>query len=407
SLVAVVLVLAVVVGVYCIRKRRTPPQSPGAEDVCVIKQEEMFQSEGPSTLPEREGPHETDMPSSSCVSERIEEREAHVVHIKQEPDDWGDLVTQMVTATDTTIMSLSRLQRLSSHAGAWTSEPQPRPPPPLPAPWAREPLPPVPWAREPPPLPPEPAPWTREKQHLLPESAMSEAILTFQYQLSGVMETVLKTAMHEITRLVKDGFLEEVTQSKQEVDALKERVQQWEQRWRDREEEGSGMCVRCGCAGDTEEKVEALSAAEGYGIKQEEILQSEGLVALREAHEIHVKEEADAQGDWGDMVTLTIPYTDAPHSDLGLSAPWASEPQPLPPPSTPWTSEEQPSHPGGICAISKAKLTKGVQENEDYAAPVHVPSGTGRIIPLALLASVRQAHKQLGEELKWRFSPND
>ncbi|KAK6298767.1 hypothetical protein J4Q44_G00302770 [Coregonus suidteri] len=28
SLVAVVLVLAVVVGVYCIRKRRTPPQSP-------------------------------------------------------------------------------------------------------------------------------------------------------------------------------------------------------------------------------------------------------------------------------------------------------------------------------------------------------------------------------------------
>ncbi|XP_071254475.1 uncharacterized protein [Salvelinus alpinus] len=316
---------------------------------------------------------------------------------------------------------------------------------------------------------------------------MSEAILNFQYQLSGVMETVLKTAMHEITLLVKDGFLEEVTRSKQEVDVLKERLQ----RWRDREEEWRGMCVRCGCAGDTEEKVEALSAAEGYGIKQEEILQSEGLVALREAHEVHVKEEADAQGDWGDMVTLTIPYTDAPHSDLGLSAPCASEPQPL---STPWTSEEQPSHPGsavipaqgiessmgppesmchlrihmqchtrerpyscsqcgksfshqsvlkrhrayhtgerpyqctdcgkrfiaradlkkheqihsrGICTISKAKLTKGVQDNEDYAAPVHVTSRTGRIIPLALLASVRQAHKQLGEDLKWRFGPND
>ncbi|XP_071254476.1 uncharacterized protein [Salvelinus alpinus] len=315
---------------------------------------------------------------------------------------------------------------------------------------------------------------------------MSEAILNFQYQLSGVMETVLKTAMHEITLLVKDGFLEEVTRSKQEVDVLKERLQ----RWRDREEEWRGMCVRCGCAGDTEEKVEALSA-EGYGIKQEEILQSEGLVALREAHEVHVKEEADAQGDWGDMVTLTIPYTDAPHSDLGLSAPCASEPQPL---STPWTSEEQPSHPGsavipaqgiessmgppesmchlrihmqchtrerpyscsqcgksfshqsvlkrhrayhtgerpyqctdcgkrfiaradlkkheqihsrGICTISKAKLTKGVQDNEDYAAPVHVTSRTGRIIPLALLASVRQAHKQLGEDLKWRFGPND
>ena len=84
---------------------------------------------------------------------------------------------------------------------------------------------------------------------------MSEAILNFQYQLSGVMETVLKTAMHEITLLVKHGFLEEVTRSKQEVDVLKERLQ----RWRDREEEWSGMCVRCGCAGDTEEKVEALS----------------------------------------------------------------------------------------------------------------------------------------------------
>ncbi|XP_014055400.1 zinc finger protein 629 [Salmo salar] len=140
----------------------------GAEEGCVIKQEEMFQSEGPNTLPEREGPQETNMSSSSCVSERMEEREAHVVHIKQEPDDWGDLVSQMVTSTDTTIMSLSRLQRLSSHAGAWTSEPQP----PLPAPWAREPLPPAPWAREPPPLPPEPTPWTREKQHLLPGSGI-------------------------------------------------------------------------------------------------------------------------------------------------------------------------------------------------------------------------------------------
>ncbi|CAB1337024.1 unnamed protein product [Coregonus sp. 'balchen'] len=34
SLVAVVLVLAVVVGVYCIHKRRTPPQSPGMETPC-------------------------------------------------------------------------------------------------------------------------------------------------------------------------------------------------------------------------------------------------------------------------------------------------------------------------------------------------------------------------------------
>ena len=102
------------------------------------------------------------------------------------------------------------------------------------------------------------------------------------------------------------------------------------------------------------------SAAEGYGIKQEEILQSEGLVALREAHEVHVKEEADAQGDWGDMVSLTIPYTDAPHSDLGLCAPWASEPQPL---STPWTTEEQPSHPGSVIPAQGIESSMGPPES--------------------------------------------
>ncbi|CAB1325266.1 unnamed protein product [Coregonus sp. 'balchen'] len=73
---------------------------------------------GPNTLPEREGPQETATPSSSCVSERMEEMEAHVVSIKEEHDDWGDLVTQMITSTNSPIMSQSRLQRLSSHHGA-------------------------------------------------------------------------------------------------------------------------------------------------------------------------------------------------------------------------------------------------------------------------------------------------
>ncbi|XP_041750743.1 zinc finger and SCAN domain-containing protein 2-like isoform X2 [Coregonus clupeaformis] len=136
-----------------------------AEEGWVIKQE-MFQPSGPSALPEREGPQELANPSSSCVSERIEESEAHVVHIKEEPEDSGDLVTQMITSTDSPIMSLSRLQRLSSNAGAWASEP----PPLLPAPWASEPLPPALWAREPLPIPP--APWTRKEQHLLSRSVI-------------------------------------------------------------------------------------------------------------------------------------------------------------------------------------------------------------------------------------------
>jgi hypothetical protein len=46
---------------------------------------------------------------------------------------------------------------------------------------------------------------------------MSEAIVTFQSQLSGVMETVFKAAMYEITRLVEDSFLEEVTRSREQV----------------------------------------------------------------------------------------------------------------------------------------------------------------------------------------------
>nr|XP_023992095.1 zinc finger protein 135-like isoform X4 [Salvelinus alpinus] len=172
---------------------------------------------------------------------------------------------------------------------------------------------------------------------------MSEAILTFQYQLNGVMETVLKTAVHEITRLVKDNFLEEVTGSKREVDILKERLQQCEHRWRDGEEkrredkeqrkkreerEQRGMCRRCGCAGDTEEREEALLAKEGCVIKQEifqpgvpstlpereeTVTPSSSCVSERmeerEAHVIRIKEEPD---DWGDLVTQMTTSTYSP-----------------------------------------------------------------------------------------------
>ncbi|KAM9413786.1 uncharacterized protein ACWYII_025429 isoform 1-T5 [Salvelinus alpinus] len=179
----------------------------GAEEGCVIKQE-MFQSGGHSALPERDRPQEMATPSSFCVSERMDESEAHVVHIKEEPNDWEDLVTQMVTSTDASIVSLSRLQRLSSHAGAWTSEPQP--PPPLPAPWASEPLPPAPWASEPfppapwdsepPPLPPAPlarepplppTPWIMKEQLLL-----SRSVIPTQgtEHAAGALESINTTA---------------------------------------------------------------------------------------------------------------------------------------------------------------------------------------------------------------------
>ncbi|XP_041750747.1 zinc finger and SCAN domain-containing protein 2 [Coregonus clupeaformis] len=175
---------------------------------------------------------------------------------------------------------------------------------------------------------------------------MSEFILTFQYQLNGVMETILKTAVHEITRLVKDNFLEEVTGSKQEVDVLKERLQRWrdreeerkrreveekEQRKKREEREQRGMCRRCGCAGDTEEREEALLVEERCVIEQE-IFQPGGPNTLperegpqetatpssscvsermeeMEAHVVSIKEEHD---DWGDLVTQMITSTDSP-----------------------------------------------------------------------------------------------
>lgn len=58
----------------------------------------------------------------------------------------------------------------------------------------------------------------------LTESIMSDMdtlIVTFQTQLSDVMEAVVKTAMFEVTRLVEDVLLVEVRRGKQEVESLR------------------------------------------------------------------------------------------------------------------------------------------------------------------------------------------
>ncbi|KAM9412966.1 uncharacterized protein ACWYII_025041 isoform 2-T2 [Salvelinus alpinus] len=229
---------------------------------------------------------------------------------------------------------------------------------------------------------------------------MSEAILTFQYQLNGVMETVLKTAVHEITRLVKDNFLEEVTGSKREVDILKERLQQCEHRWRDGEEkrredkeqrkkreerEQRGMCRRCGCAGDTEEREEALLAEEGCVIKQE-IFQPGGPSTLpereetvtpssscvsermeeREAHVIRIKEEPD---DWGDLVTQMSTSTYSPimsqsHLERLKSHHGASELLPTVP--APWTRKEQHLLPRSVIPTQGTEHAVGALEDSPY-----------------------------------------
>ncbi|KAG7462067.1 hypothetical protein MATL_G00198780 [Megalops atlanticus] len=107
---------------------------------------------------------------------------------------------------------------------------------------------------------------------------MSEAILTFHSQLSAVMETVLKAAVYEITRLVEVSFLEEATQSRQEVEVLRERLQRSERRWAARERDGRAKCVECGRAVpsvEVEHSVQGIQpgAEDGCGIKEEEVLE--------------------------------------------------------------------------------------------------------------------------------------
>lgn len=54
---------------------------------------------------------------------------------------------------------------------------------------------------------------------------MDSLIVTFQTQLSDVMETVVKTAMYEVTRLVEDGLLGQLKARSQEVEALRTQLQ--------------------------------------------------------------------------------------------------------------------------------------------------------------------------------------
>ncbi|KAA8595368.1 hypothetical protein FQN60_012503, partial [Etheostoma spectabile] len=101
---------------------------------------------------------------------------------------------------------------------------------------------------------------------------MAETILTFQSQLSGVMETVFKAAMYEITRLVEDSFLDEVTRCREQVESLKRRLKFSEVRRREREGDRRGRCLDCGRVGASGE---AHPRATEKSFKQESVLQEE------------------------------------------------------------------------------------------------------------------------------------
>lgn len=75
---------------------------------------------------------------------------------------------------------------------------------------------------------------------------MAEILLTFQSQLSGVMETVFKAAIYEITRLVEDSFVEEVIRCREQVESLERRLKAAESRRKETQEVGKEKCADCG-----------------------------------------------------------------------------------------------------------------------------------------------------------------
>lgn len=71
-------------------------------------------------------------------------------------------------------------------------------------------------------------------------SDLDTLVVTFQTQLSDVMETVVKTAMYEVTRLVEDGFLQEMKRRNQEVESLRIQLQWAERKLNDQEGKDDG-----------------------------------------------------------------------------------------------------------------------------------------------------------------------
>ncbi|XP_016088762.1 zinc finger protein 35 [Sinocyclocheilus grahami] len=103
---------------------------------------------------------------------------------------------------------------------------------------------------------------------------MSEVIHSFQSQLSGVMETVFKAAIFEITRLVEDSFVKEVSRSREQVETLKKRLQWSETRRKNQETSvGSLRCAECDKARVCNEDKEEMSpqSEKERSLKQEKV----------------------------------------------------------------------------------------------------------------------------------------
>ncbi|XP_055060798.2 uncharacterized protein [Misgurnus anguillicaudatus] len=163
---------------------------------------------------------------------------------------------------------------------------------------------------------------------------MSETLfLTFQSQLSVVMETILKSAMFEITRLVEDSFLEEVGHRKQEVELLRRRLQLSESKVRQKEWEQARkiQCPDCGCGrlGDSSDKEESQTAemVHGPSLRDQSINEpslTQTMWSTRQQLEsnvhttthLHCKEKHDAQKQTAKDITAPISNAQIPQDVL-------------------------------------------------------------------------------------------
>ncbi|XP_074484875.1 uncharacterized protein LOC141763941 [Sebastes fasciatus] len=140
-------------------------------------------------------------------------------------------------------------------------------------------------------------------------SDLDTLIVTFQTQLSDVMETVVKTAMYEVTRLVEDGFLEEMQRRNQEVETLRMQLQWAERKLSNQggKEEGGGQIGRCvDCAKDGVELSSDAAEEERSKEQQDDILGCCG-----------VKEEGDSLERW----TISLAQEVTPESSQAADNP--------------------------------------------------------------------------------------
>lgn len=98
------------------------------------------------------------------------------------------------------------------------------------------------------------------------------------------METILKTTMYEITRLVEESFLEQMDRGKREAEALKRRLIVSEAKLRERERFKRVRCVDCGRTAVSRRRVTLLNR--GPETQSSELNKSHFLIILHKCPDI-------------------------------------------------------------------------------------------------------------------------